>query len=172
GMRSNTCEKNQFLTIVDGNHENIPFEDDLFDFVYMTDVIHHVPDINMMFEEIARVLKPGGKLCVVTESHKQIDNRFYVKYFPSTATVDKSRYPDIADIIEAAWSKGLTNTKTIVINEDAEFNIDQTFIDLVANKGFSMFHLIPQRELKDGCRNSSMTCRKGLQCKNSGETLV
>ena len=43
----------------------------------MTDVIHHVPDVDRMFEEIERVLKYEGKLCIVTESHVQIDDRFY-----------------------------------------------------------------------------------------------
>lgn len=56
-------------------------------------------DVGMMFAEIGRVLKNGGNLCIVTESHKQIDNRFYVKYFPSTAIVDKGRYPDIDEIV-------------------------------------------------------------------------
>lgn len=99
GMREKAIAKNVNITVVKGDHKNIPFEDSYFDFVYMTDVIHHIPDIEMMFKEIGRVLKSGGSLCIATQSHEQIDNRFYVKYFPSTAIVDKRRYPDIDEII-------------------------------------------------------------------------
>jgi ubiquinone/menaquinone biosynthesis C-methylase UbiE len=78
GMRKKAAAKNPNIAFVNGDHENIPFEDNFFDFVYMTDVIHHIPDIAAMFTEIGRVLKSGGSLCIVTESHEQIDNRFYV----------------------------------------------------------------------------------------------
>lgn len=84
-----------------GSHESIPFADNYFDFVYMTDVIHNIPDMRIIFKEIGRVLKSGGRLCIVTESHKQIEDRFYVKYFPTTI-VDKGRYPDIDEIINKA----------------------------------------------------------------------
>jgi len=49
--------KNPNITVTKGDLENIPFEDNYFDFVYMTDAIHHIPDIEMMFKEIGRVSK-------------------------------------------------------------------------------------------------------------------
>ncbi|MEA4963752.1 class I SAM-dependent methyltransferase [Lutispora sp.] len=173
GMREKARQKNASLSVVEGNHENIPFEEKFFDFIYMTDVIHHVPDINRMFEEINRVLVDKGKLCICTQSHKQIENRFYVKYFPSTAIVDKKRYPDV-DLIKTAGEKnGLRYLKNIIMGEGDIINVGMDFVDLVRNKGYSMFHLIPEEEYEKGLSKLEEDMdRGGLAVKISGDSLV
>ena len=44
-----------------GDVEEMPYEDNSFDFVYTFGVIHHTPDMQKAVNEIYRVLKPGGK---------------------------------------------------------------------------------------------------------------
>lgn len=44
--------------------EVLPFEDGRFDAVVSFQVFEHVPDLNRSLAEIARVLRPGGKLLV------------------------------------------------------------------------------------------------------------
>lgn len=48
--------------LIVGDAENMPFEDDTFDFVYSFGVIHHTPNMEKAAEEIYRILKPGGVL--------------------------------------------------------------------------------------------------------------
>ncbi len=173
GMREKAKEKNSDINFVKGDHENIPFEDNYFDFTYMTDVIHHVPDLDMMFAEIKRVLKAKGKLCIVTESHAQIDGRFYVKYFPSTAKSDKKRYPDIDEIIEKAKNNGFTLIKSITNGDGTKIEVKADFVELVRNKGYSMFHLIPEDEYEIGLKQLEKDVMGGkLEMETSGDTLV
>ncbi|MEK7554755.1 MAG: class I SAM-dependent methyltransferase [Patescibacteria group bacterium] len=40
----------------------LPFPDKMFDYVVSSGVIHHTPDPKRGFDEIVRVLKPGGRL--------------------------------------------------------------------------------------------------------------
>ena len=136
GMREKALAKG--IDVRSGNHSAVPFEDSFFDFVYMTDVIHHVPDIKTMFIEFRRVLKPGGLVCILTESHSQLETRFWVKYFPTTIAVEKKRYPDIPDIITAAKTAGLDEYKVFLNDAESENTITEDFIKLVENKGYSM----------------------------------
>lgn len=48
------------IRISDGTAESIPYEDNSFDVVHASNVIEHVLDVEKAFEEIFRVLKPGG----------------------------------------------------------------------------------------------------------------
>lgn len=43
-----------------GNAEALPFDDNHFDMVFSSGVLHHTPDTNKSFRESFRVLKPGG----------------------------------------------------------------------------------------------------------------
>lgn len=43
----------------------LPFEDNSFDIVFSHGVLHHIPEIDRAQKEIARVLRPAGKLIVM-----------------------------------------------------------------------------------------------------------
>ncbi len=45
--------------------EELPFEDDFFDYVYSWGVLHHSPDTQKTIREVYRVCKPGGKICIM-----------------------------------------------------------------------------------------------------------
>lgn len=51
----------QFQT---GNATALDFEDDYFDVVICSEVLEHLPDYDAALQEMRRVLKPGGRLCV------------------------------------------------------------------------------------------------------------
>lgn len=49
--------------------EKLPFADASFDFVSMGFALRHVADLDALFEEIRRVLVPGGVACVLEITH-------------------------------------------------------------------------------------------------------
>jgi ubiquinone/menaquinone biosynthesis C-methylase UbiE len=50
--------------IIQGNAENLPFEDGSFDVVYSSHVLEHVDSEEIALKEMKRVLKPGGILII------------------------------------------------------------------------------------------------------------
>lgn len=48
-----------------GSVLEIPYPDNWFDMVYSFGVLHHVPEIHQAQAEIARVLRPGGRLVIM-----------------------------------------------------------------------------------------------------------
>ena len=53
------------VKLVEGFAENIPFPDETFDFVSMGYTLRHISDLSVAFCEFCRVLKPGGRLCIL-----------------------------------------------------------------------------------------------------------
>lgn len=52
-------------TLIGGRAEHIPFPDNSFDFLSMGYALRHVSNLEQVFGEYLRVLKPGGKLCIL-----------------------------------------------------------------------------------------------------------
>lgn len=54
-----------FDSIEQASALDLPFEDSAFDIVFSHGVLHHIPEIGRAQSEIARVLRPGGRLIVM-----------------------------------------------------------------------------------------------------------
>ncbi len=149
GMLQKACKKSRQIPFVQAPADNIPFATDSFDFVYMTEVLHHLPDIPMTYLEIHRVLKNSGLLCIVTQAHKQIDNRVTSRFFPGTAVVDKERYPDIDVIEEQLKEVGFSsvNPKEYTYKP---VRLGPEYLEQIEKRGFSMLHKISQEDYEQG----------------------
>jgi ubiquinone/menaquinone biosynthesis C-methylase UbiE len=67
--------------LVQGDSENLPFEDNFFDVVYSWGVIHHTPDTQKAMDEIIRVMKPGGiGKIMLYHRHSVLSYLFWIKH--------------------------------------------------------------------------------------------
>ena len=71
------------VQVCQGDARNIPFEDNVFDAVYMASTLElfDTPDIPKVLEEIKRVLKPGGRLGVVSMSKEGHEDSLFLKFY-------------------------------------------------------------------------------------------
>jgi len=53
------------MVLIEGRAESLPFPDNHFDFLSMGYALRHISDLSVAFAEFERVLKPGGKLCIL-----------------------------------------------------------------------------------------------------------
>jgi|WetSurMetagenome_2_1015567.scaffolds.fasta_scaffold222186_2 ubiquinone/menaquinone biosynthesis C-methylase UbiE len=173
GMLEKARQKNPQIAFRQAEAASLPFARDFFDFSYMTDVIHHIPDIAALFTEIGRVLKPGCSLCIVTQSHQQIAARPIAQFFPGTIVADQRRYPDIPAIIQAGQAAGLVHARTDLSGVGETIELSQPFLELVREKGYSMLHLISQEEYAQGLQALEQRLQAGpFEAKAAGESLV
>jgi SAM-dependent methyltransferase len=61
--------------LVRANLEALPFPDEAFDLVLSVQVIEHVLDASRTIRELARVLRPGGRLILSTDSSRNLVSR-------------------------------------------------------------------------------------------------
>lgn len=54
---------------------NMDFEDDIFDFVCLSNSLHHLIDVNAVVREMERILKPGGALIFSEMMSNNLSNR-------------------------------------------------------------------------------------------------
>src|SRR3989338_2647216 len=74
-------------TFIQADAENLPFEDNNFDFVYSLGVLHHTPDTERAIREAYRVLKPNGKILIhlYAKGWKHyLLRKFYFKLMPES----------------------------------------------------------------------------------------
>ena len=122
-----------------GQAEQLDFPAGTFDLVYSVDVIHHVQDRARFYQEAWRVLKPGGRLCTVTDSESVIQRRRPLSnYFPETVPVELARYPHIATLREYMLAAGFTH----ISEPEVEFAYPLTASQPYRDKAFSSLHLI------------------------------
>ena len=53
------------VTVIEGRAELIPLPDGGYDFLSMGYALRHVSDMSVAFAEFHRMLKPGGKVCIL-----------------------------------------------------------------------------------------------------------
>lgn len=57
-------KKNSNLNFITNNSQKLNFKNESFDIILMVDVIHHLENIQKIFKELNRVLKPRGRIII------------------------------------------------------------------------------------------------------------
>ncbi len=96
------------MVLIEGRAESLPFPDNHFDFLSMGYALRHIGDLSVAFAEFERVLKPGGRLCLLEISRPQ--SRFgrwllktYMRGVIPLLTRFVSRQKDTATIWRYFW---------------------------------------------------------------------
>jgi ubiquinone/menaquinone biosynthesis C-methylase UbiE len=141
-----------------GSAEDLAFPAESFDLVFSVDVVHHLSDRTKAFSEAARVLRPGGRLCIVTDSEDILRNRQPLSvYFPETVAVELSRYPAIDLLRTEMAAAGFVELAETVV----EYSTELPDIEPYRAQVFSSLRLISKEEFARGMARLEEDFRKG-----------
>lgn len=81
----NSAKLPKGVTVVEGRAEKIPLPDGGFDFLSMGYALRHISDLSVAFTEFHRVLKPGGRVCILEITPPKgkfafMLTKWYIKY--------------------------------------------------------------------------------------------
>jgi SAM-dependent methyltransferase len=92
--------------VLAGDAEHIPLADGSVDAVWLSTVVHHVPDLVAAAREIRRVLRPGGPVLIRSAFAGRHEAITLFRYFPEAIRVLDS-FPSVAVVQEAFGAAGL-----------------------------------------------------------------
>jgi ubiquinone/menaquinone biosynthesis C-methylase UbiE len=141
-----------------GTAESLGFHAQRFDLVFSVDVIHHVVRRTSFLHEAWRVLRPGGRLCTVTDSEAIIRRRQPLStYFPETVAVDLDRYPRIEDLVHGVREVGFVDVEEVL----SEFAYELRDAGAYRARTFSSLRLIPEDAFRQGLIRMEQDLRRG-----------
>jgi ubiquinone/menaquinone biosynthesis C-methylase UbiE len=130
-----------------GRAENLAFPGESFDRTFSVDVVHHIADRKQAFSEAMRVLRPKGRLCVVTDSAEILRTRQPLSiYFPQTVEVELARYPAIDLLRTELIGAGFAEIAETVV----EFSTVLPDLEPFRAKVFSSLRLISDEAFASG----------------------
>ncbi len=156
GMLTQARTKAMALTFTHAPADILPFSDSVFDFVFMTEVVHHLPDVPKTIIEVFRVLRTPGAFCIVTQSHPQIAMRMTSRFFPSTISIDQARYPSIPQLEGHLLATGFRKieAREYVFNP---IRLGPDYLDTIERRGYSMLHKISDEAYHQGLEDLRKT---------------
>ena len=93
----------------EGDAENLPFADHSFGIVYSWGVLHHSPDPSRAFQEIHRVLRPGGTLrAMIYHRPSIVGAMLWARYGLARGRPARSLQDIYAHHLESPGTKGYT----------------------------------------------------------------
>lgn len=122
-----------------GSAEALPIEDGSVDFAFMVDVVHVVDDLDRMAAEAFRVLRPGGKFAIATDSEVDIRGTIPLRtYFPETVPVELQRYPSMDRLTAVLGQVGFAEIALVPVRHEYEL----TDISMYRTRAASSLRLI------------------------------
>jgi SAM-dependent methyltransferase len=146
------------VTFKVGRAEQLPLPAESFALVFSVDVIHHLEGIGAYFGEVHRVLKPGGRVCTVTDSEWIIRHREpLAAYFPETVSADLARYPPLMELRDTMGEAGLGE----ISEQTVEFPYLLMDAQAYRDRAFSSLHLIGDEAWRRGLQPMERDLRSG-----------
>ena len=146
-MLAEAAKRTRDVHLLQGRGERLPFGEAAFGLIFSVDVIHHVIDCTAYLGEAFRALRPGGRVCTVTESEWMIRNRHpLAAYFPEMVAPEVARYPSVDSLRRLMEQAGFR----VEDEGTVERRYDVTDLQPFRDKAFSSLHLIGEAEFQAG----------------------
>ena len=127
----------------------------------------------MLFHNLYTKALPKAQLCICTESSEQLQEKFWIKYFPEILDIDFNRFHQIEKIVDSACSMGWRHQETLKLEDVRIEPISDNFMQCVKEKSLSVFELIPKDSYEVGLSLMERDYRKQFPIQqNEGYTFI
>ena len=173
-------QKDHNLNLLCAAGEAFPFRREVFDLVYLIDVISFLSaggrsasggkDWQFSLQEILQVLKDRGEVCIVTGSDRQTEEEFLGRYFPSLVEAKRRRRPGAHRLSQVLKSAGFRDLRRETW--EGEILSGLNFLHSVESRTRPELALVPEEEFKKGLEKLKSEVEPGSLFRVSRYTLI
>lgn len=132
-----------------GEAADIPLPDASADFLLMFLSFHHFPDQPAAIAEIARVVKPGGRVILRSTFKERIPQHWWRSYFPRSQAIEEAMFPTVAEAQALFEAAGFRTVE--LVEQDIPFDGDlATQVAKLKLRAVSVFEHMTEAELQAG----------------------
>lgn len=99
-VRMGKIAKKRGIIVDKGVCENLPYEDTQFDMALMVTTICFLDDVEKSFQEVNRILKPGGWFLIGFIDKNSTIGKFYLKYQNENVFYRVAKFYSIEEVIQ------------------------------------------------------------------------
>jgi ubiquinone/menaquinone biosynthesis C-methylase UbiE len=132
-----------------GEAAAIPAPDASADFVLMFLSFHHVPDRAVAAREIARVLKPGGRLILRSTFKERIPDHWWRGFFPRSQAIEEAMFPSTDEARAVFEAQGFATVEVVLQEVPFERDMGEAVAKLRLRAVSTFEHMTPE-ELDEG----------------------
>ena len=127
----------------------IPLPEASVDAVLMFLSFHHCPDKPAAAREVARVLRPGGRVLMRGEFGDRPPGVWWAPYFPRFETVARALFPSLDETLAAFADAGLHHLALHEVQEQYAASEDEA-VERLKLRGISVFDHLDDAEIEAG----------------------
>jgi ubiquinone/menaquinone biosynthesis C-methylase UbiE len=154
--------RNLDLNWLCGLAERLPFSTDSVDLIWMSQVFHHLENAALAFQEIIRVLKPGGYLAIrngTRESEVEIE---WKEFFPEAVQIDQGRIPSRSVITDLVCQQGFELVEVQAIYQYFVSSYTEYYTK-ISQRGLSALIMINDEAFAAGLERLKRWTKKQIQ---------
>ena len=134
-----------------GAAEHIPLYTDSIDLVWMCQVFHHLEDPQLAFQEVYRVLKPGGFLAIRNGTRENDMEIEWSHCFPEAQQIDQVRIPSQSQVVNTVRRHGFIVLKVQTVYQFFAATYTE-YYDKISQRGLSSLINISDEAFNAGLR--------------------
>ncbi len=139
------------LTFKSGTAESIPTDDDSCDMIFLSMVYHHIENYPRAFNELKRVLRDKGILCIRNSTIDLLDKVKYLDYFPNAKALNQKRLPIKSELIFVIEDVGFVLLSHKIIWQQFARNLAE-YSEKISKRSLSDLVLISDQDFDNGLK--------------------
>jgi ubiquinone/menaquinone biosynthesis C-methylase UbiE len=151
GMRGEAIRKRSHPRVryIAGEAEHLPLKDGACAAVWISTVVHHVPDLQAGAREVRRILQPGGPVLIRSPFSGRHQGILWTYFFPSALQIAERRHPSVEATVKAFSVAGFDKKSLQGVSEITASNLKE-YADRIETRADSSLKLISDEEFGRG----------------------